>query len=375
MAAIESNLRLRVLILSKDLSAEGGVANSVRIQMENFSKNIQAEHFSIGNSDGITSKLHGSYLAILGSFRLFRKLSQVRYDCIQINPSLNARSLLRDGLFLFTILVSGFKNTIVFFRGWEEETEVKIRKNMALRFLFKRALYSVPLILVLGKNFKKSLIDMGISHKKIEVVTNFFDGNIFKSIKRRGKPNGRDLLFLSRFVKEKGVFEMLSAFKLIVSEFPDTRLILAGDGPEAKSLKKRSEEYGIEKNIKILGYVRGSNKGEVLINSDIFILPTYDGEGCPRALLEAMAAGLPVITCPVGGIPDIFTDKENGIFLSEVSPTEIADAVRCLLQDSELSTRISENNRQYAWENLEVGLGIKKIERMYSEVVAQNTRV
>src|SRR5699024_4924397 len=123
----------------------GGVANSVRIQMENFSKNIQAEHFPIGNSDGITSKLHGSYLAIRDSFRLFRKLSQVRYDCIQINPSLNARSLLRDGLFLFVLLASGFKNTIVFFRGWEKETEIIIRNNIIFRTIFTKFLYFVPM--------------------------------------------------------------------------------------------------------------------------------------------------------------------------------------------------------------------------------------
>lgn len=374
MISVEDGLKLRVLILSKDLSAEGGVANSVRIQMENFSKNIQAEHFQIGSNGGITSKLYGSYLAIRDSFRLFKKIYKEKYDCIQINPSLNVRSLLRDSLFLLTLLTSGFKNTIVFFRGWEGEAEATIRKNAVLRIFFTKALSFVPVILVLGKKFKESLIDIGVPEKKVKVVNNFFDGSIFKGVKEKDILNGKRLLFLSRLVKEKGIYEILDAFRLLVSEFPDITLTLAGDGPETPSLKKKAEEYGIEKRVEFLGYVRGTAKAQVLIDSDVFILPTY-GEGCPRALLEAMAAGLPVITCPVGGIPDIFTDRENGIFLSEISPSAITDAVRCLFQNPNLSAEISENNRRYAWTNLEANLGIKRLEEIYAEVVAHGLRV
>lgn len=374
MVATGGRMKFRILILSKDLYAEGGVANFVRMLMACSKENIEWDHFSIGNRDGSAGIFPGSCLAIRDSFLLTRRVNRELYDCIHINPSLNARSLLRDGLFLFVLSISRYKNIIVFFHGWEDETETRLNKNKIFRSLFKKSLSLVSIILVLGERFKKSLTDMGVPQEKIRFMTNFFDGSIFNGVKRQAKSNGKSILFLSRFAKEKGVFETLEAFNLLSSEFPDAKLVFAGDGPEKRSMKKKVEEYGIESRVEFVGYVRGASKAQVLLDSDIFILPTY-GEGCPVALLEAMAAGLPIITCPVGGISDIFVDGENGIFLPKLSPSDIAYSIRYLLQNPSLRSSISENNRQYAWENFEVNLVTRKLEKIYAEVVSQNIRV
>lgn len=375
MSAISEDVKLRVLILSKDLSAPGGVANFVKMLMENFDSNIEAEHFQIGSSSSWkTEKLYGSYLAIRASYRLIRKVKQARYDCIHLNPTLNIRSTLRDGMFLLVLSVFGFRKTILFFRGWDESFEYSIRKNKFFRVLFRKFFTLVPMTLVLGERFKESLINMGVPSEKIRVFTNFFDGNVFEGIRREVNSDKKKLLFFSRLVKEKGVFETLEAFRMLISEFPEITLVFAGDGPDLGILQNKVKEYGLENKVEFLGYVRGDKKGKLLINSDIFVLPTYT-EGCPRSLLEAMAAGLPVVTCPVGGIPDIFKDGENGIFLSEISPEMIAHAIRHLLEEPGLCIRIGENNKRYAWENLELRSGIKKLEKVYFEVAEKAAEI
>lgn len=372
MITIEDNVKLRVLILSKDLSEKGGVVNFVRMLMAHSENNIEWEHFPIGSRGRLTGRFFGSCMAIRDSFLLAKKISLGRHDCIHINPSLDVKSLLRDGLFLLIIIILKFKNTIVFFHGWDKPTEAHLRNNRIFLTLFQKLLAFVPAIVVLGKYFKESLAEMGVSKEKIIFITNFFDGSIFKDVERKTGLIGENILFLSRFVKEKGVFETLEAFRLISMEFPGAKLILAGDGPERESMEKKIKEYGIENRVEFIGYVRDASKAQVLLDSDIFILPTY-GEGCPVALLEAMAAGLPIITCPVGGIPDIFVDGKNGIFLSELSPSSIAYSIRYLFQSPDLRARIGENNKQYSWENLEAKIVTKKLERIYTELAVQNS--
>jgi glycosyltransferase involved in cell wall biosynthesis len=367
-------MKLKVLILSKSLSAEGGIANLVRILIKNLSKDIESEHFPTGSGNRFTGKLMGSILLIRDSFRLAIKVKKNKYDCVHINSSLNARSLLRDSLFLLVLFFLRFRNTIVFFHGWDERIQFFLMKNRISRFLFRKAFGHVPLILVLSPRFKETLVDIGIPPQKITYITTFFDGDIFKGIQRRDELNEKRLLFLSRLIKEKGVFETIEAFKSITLEFPSAILILAGDGPETIIIKEKIKEYGIEDRVRFLGYVRGTSKGQAFLDSDIFILPSY-GEGCPVALLEAMAAGLPVITCPVGGIPDIFIEGKNGIFLSNPSPEEIADAICRLLQDDSMCINISKNNKQYAWRNFEARLVTGKIEQLYTKTVMQNLEV
>jgi glycosyltransferase involved in cell wall biosynthesis len=105
--------------------------------------------------------------------------------------------------------------------------------------------------------------------------------------------------------------------------FPDARLILAGEGPEQDKIRSWIDRHGMSYRVKLPGYLHGEAKAQVLRGANMFVFTTYYGEGCPISLLEAMPAGLPVITTPVGGIPDIFIDGENGILIDHVSPQKL----------------------------------------------------
>jgi glycosyltransferase involved in cell wall biosynthesis len=173
---------------------------------------------------------------------------------------------------------------------------------------------------------------------------------------------------MSRFVAEKGIHELLQAFVRLAEEFPGLRLVLLGDGPERPALEARAQEAGLAERVDFAGYVRGHEKAQALVDADIFVFPTFYGEGCPVVLLEAMAAGLPVITHGAGGIPDVFEDGRNGILLSTVTDESVADAVRRMLTAPEDRSAIGAHNRREAWAKYEAGVVSGQMLAAYQEL-------
>jgi glycosyltransferase involved in cell wall biosynthesis len=175
-------------------------------------------------------------------------------------------------------------------------------------------------------------------------------------------------LFLARMVDVKGPLELVRAFARVQEKYPNARLILAGDGPALGDVTRMVSELGLEESAYLPGYVKGDDKVRLLSESDVFVLPTRHGEGCPVSLLEAMAAGLAVITTPVGGIPDIIEDGRNGLLIGSTEPEKIAEALERLLRDEEFRRMAGETNRREAWKKYEARQVALKIEEHYEAV-------
>ncbi len=359
------NQRLKVLILSKDLNAPGGVVHFVSFLMDHFSNHIDSVHLPVGRATEGGGTLQNLFFPFANTISLMRTLVRDRYDCVHVNPSLNIPSLLRDGLFMGVLRLMRQRNVIVYFHGWSDGDAERIQRSLPLRMIFKMLFGRACMILVLATRFKEKLIGMGIPAERVLVTTTMFDGNIFRGLVPRKREKGKQLLFMSRFVREKGVYELLDAFAPIAVRHPDVHLILLGDGPEKEGMEHRVAALELGKRVTFAGYKRRGEKAQLLLNSDLFVFPTYYGEGCPVALLEAMAAGLPVITHGAGGIPDLFTDGKNGILLNEVTPALIEQAIDRLLGDETLRKEIGERNRKYAWEHFEAGVVTLAVEDVY----------
>ncbi len=359
--------RLKVLILSKDLSSPGGVVHFVSFLMDHFSNHIESVHLPIGRAvqGGMFNSL---FFPIINALSLIRALIEERYDCVHVNPSLNRSSLLRDGLFLGILRLMRQRNVVVYFHGWSDSDARRIQESPFLRFLFRSLFGRACIVMVLASRFRKTLLEIGLPEHRVLVTTTMFDGNIFHGLKPKKKRGKKQLLFMSRFVREKGVYELLEAFSSLAAKHDDVHLVLLGDGPEREGMEQRAGALGIESRVTFAGYLRRGEKAQLLLDSDIFVFPTYYGEGCPVVLLEAMAAGLPVITHGAGGIPDLFTDGENGLLLEEVTPSSIEEAAERLLEDEALCKRMGDHNRRYAWEHFEAGVVTLAIEDVYRRV-------
>ena len=218
------------------------------------------------------------------------------FDIIHINPSLNKKSLIRDGLILACLRLMRFRRVLVYFHGWDKEMENRDPASSAwMRRMFIFLLNGASRIMVLAPEFQKSLIELGVDGAHIACTSMLFDESLLSNAKCLA-PSTRDILFMSRFDARKGIYELLAAFGRIAAEFPETRLVFAGDGEEAPHLQARSAALGLGDRIIFPGYVRDKEKAKWLKGCAVFALPTYFPEGMPVALLEAMAAGKPLLT-------------------------------------------------------------------------------
>ena len=300
------------------------------------------------------------------AWRLFRTVRRGHYDVVHINPSLNTNSLLRDGLFMLFLRITG-QCVLVFFHGWDEVLSERIHTSGLRCWLMRATFGTAARLLVLADGFREQLVEMGIEREKIFTITTMFDGAQLKAVRESHGESGRTVLFLSRFVREKGIFELLDAFTRVAGKFPDARMIMAGDGPVCKELEQAINEAGLAEQVELPGYLRGDDKARVLMAADIFVLPTYYGEGCPVSMLEAMAAGLAVISTPVGGIPDILRDGENGTLLPSADPDLIYKALYRLMSSPALLATIANTNREVAWRCYEASVVTAELENHYRE--------
>ena len=360
-------MAVKLLILSRDGGWDGGVIHVVASITRALSSSVDHDIFVIGRRIGQRSFLLGLLQPLSDAISLFWRTASGEYDLVHVNPSFNARSLLRDGLFMLTLRMTR-QNVFIFYHGWNESLATAVARNALFRILFRFSYGYAGMSLVLADRFRQQLVGMGIPENKLATITTMFDGNEYRALHFDKRVHGRTVLFLSRLVREKGVFELLSAFSCILKKYPDARLIMAGDGAARVDIQAAISAAGLKEVVSLPGYLRGKAKAEVLGKADIFVLATYYGEGCPVSLLEAMAAGLALVSTPVGGIPDVLKDGENGVLLPSADPHEICQALERLMSCPEDLARISSANREKAWRCYEASVVTARIEHYYKRV-------
>ncbi len=165
------------------------------------------------------------------------------------------------------------------------------------------------------------------------------------------------LLYHGRVDRRKGALDFLDAFSLLrarrhpVAE--RARLIYSGIGPDSDAVRDRVQKLGLDDAFTNLGYVNYADVPAVYRQADIFVSPTYS-EGFSNTILEAMSAGLPVVSCAVVGVIDCLRDDVNGLLVSAGDVPALADALARILDDEALRTRLVERARQdvdekYSW--------------------------
>ncbi len=138
------------------------------------------------------------------------------------------------------------------------------------------------------------------------------------------------ILFAGRIGMRKGAFELLRAFARLAGKFPSATLVCAGDG-EADKLMQLASELGVADRLECPGWLSAEQMAAELQRASIFALPSHH-EGVPMALLEAMSRSLPVLTTPVGGIPEVVENDRNGILVTPGNVDAIEAALERLLQ-------------------------------------------
>ena len=275
-------------------------------------------------------------------------------DVIVVNPSFTLSAISRD---VFFIKLAFFlkKKVFVFFHGWHKEEENNIDKKKLTEVLNK-----VSGIIVLAQEFELSLKQMGVVAPIHKATTKVNDNLLqdFNINDRSGCVN--TLLFLARVEKEKGIFTLLDAFAIIKKKYSHLHLRVVGDGEALTNAIRYVDENKI-KDVFFSGRLSGKDLAKEFIKGDLYILPTYHGEGMPASVLEAMAFGLPIITRPVGGLIDFFTNQ-MGVFVESLDPQDYVYEIEKYIKSSESVKEISIFNYNFAKENFLASSVARKIE-------------
>jgi glycosyltransferase involved in cell wall biosynthesis len=135
---------------------------------------------------------------------------------------------------------------------------------------------------------------------------------------------------------QKGYPDLMLAAKAIIDEGHDVVFLAVGQGPLEQELRQRHDELGLGDRFRFLGYRADALR--VLGASDVFALASIH-EGYPLAVMEAMAAGLPIVATNAGGVPDAVRDGEEGLVVESKRPDLLADALRKVVSDSSMRQR------------------------------------
>lgn len=360
----------RILFLSPSMQGKGGVVEFCRMLVANLGSDFEVDHLTVANRPGVRSPLKRVGHFFGDYFRLRKKLKGSQYSLCHLNPSFRILALLRDGIYLRLIHRFYPGRILVTFHGWDGRLFEKITKNSFLRAFLKNTIGKARMILVLSGKFKSQLEEMGYPPEKINVITTMYEGNF--SDRTRGDEGSRkrtNLVFVSRFIRCKGALIAAETVKLLVEQgYKDIFTTFAGDGPEWEGLRHFVQKNRLGDYIGMPGFVRDVEKQKIFEEGDIFLFPTYCQEGCPIVLLEAMGAGMAVVSTPMGAIPDIVKQNKNGFLVEGQNPQDFAEKIRSLLDNRELMQKFQIQNQEEAKLKYQADKVTQKIESFYHEM-------
>jgi phosphatidyl-myo-inositol alpha-mannosyltransferase len=200
----------------------------------------------------------------------------------------------------------------------------------------------------------------------VQIVPNGADVDVFASAKGASLPAGRKLLFVGRLEPRKGFPVALRAFAELAPEYPDLRLIVVGDGPEKHAVNDLAPD--VRARVHMLGKVSYEALPTYHQSSDIFISPATGSESFGIVLVEAMAAGLPLVASDIAGYREVARHGQEGLLVRPCDPVALAEGVRQLLDAPELAARLAANgyrrSQEFAWDRI-----IDQIEVVYEALL------
>lgn len=328
-------------------------------------------YFTVGKRRGMQGFFRAIGQLSADYLRLWGALSDGKWEVVHVNPSLCPNCLVRDAVSLALSRVKGRK-TIVFFRGWDEKTERRIGGRWGV--FFRRAFGKTDGAIVLSAKFAGRLRAWGYTGP-IFVETTAVDETLLAAapptdLGEAAEERTLRILFLARIERDKGIFEAIDAFaRLSESWAGKVELVVAGDGSDKAGAEEYVRNRGVA-GVRFLGYVSGAEKAAAYRTADLYLFPSRHGEGMPNSVLEAMAFGLPVISTPVGGLPDFFENEKMGYLIESTEPDAWAHSIGGLLANKELRENMGRYGAAFARENFFASAVANRLEGIWSSVAA-----
>ncbi len=225
-----------------------------------------------------------------------------------------------------------------------------LNRRPAYKRIAARVLPLADQIIAVSADIADQVAELGIPRQRIAVISSGIWLQQFEQGDCAQQCQGSRMRFVSvgRLDKTKGFTYLLSAMRILGGGWPG-ELCIAGDGPERLRLQAEAEELP---RVRLLGAKQPEEVARLLSQADLFVLPSVDlegqAEGTPTALMEAMAAGLPIVCTDAGGIRHLIQDGINGLVVPQRDSAALAQAIRRLAAQPELRRAMGEANRRAA---------------------------
>lgn len=361
--------KLKVIITSPSLNTKenvSGISSATQFIIDN---NGEAEyiHFELGKKDSEKGGWR-RISALLGRYMAWRHLLKAEPDAlVHYNFPLSKLSLLRDPWFIRYAIKCG-RRMIVHVHGglFLTATNTPWLPKRIMKWVFR---HDVPFVVL--SDMEKEILQKRFGARRVYVLPNCVDLKDAETYaKEKEKPgaiaNEEPLCigYLGRIEPNKGMTELLEAAVQLKEENVSFQLVIAGKEQTAGEYLPLYEKR-LGGAFHYAGLVSGQSKRDFLRSLDAFVLPSYF-EGLPMALLETMSYGAVPVTTPVGSIPEIVKEGENGLFIKIKDSVTIADAVRKLCADRSLQHRLSENARNTIFSRFSAEKYVQTLSSIYN---------
>lgn len=323
----------KVLVVATSRKTRGGITSVVKAHEQGKQWSDFHCHWIQTHRDGSTWLKIGYLVTGFSDFLLRLPF----YDIVHIHVS-QPVSLKRKNIFLKLAKLLK-KKIIVHFHAFNiEDTFGGNNSNDYISFFNK-----ADRVIVLSNWWKEQIKDK-LSLPEDNIIVLY---NPCPSVKTDNSVEKENIiLYAGTVCKRKGYADLIEAFSKIAYKYPDWKVVFAGNG-EIEEGKKLAGDLGVETQIEFTGWVSGENKSALFNKSKIFCLPSY-AEGFPMAALDAWAYGLPTVTTPVGGIPDIAIDGENMLIFKPGDIDKLANNLERLISDESLRNKISKASSEFS---------------------------
>jgi glycosyltransferase involved in cell wall biosynthesis len=295
-----------------------------------------SEHFDLVNV----------YLALVHVIRYLAMLARHRPNIVYVPIAQTALGFLRDSLFLIPARWFGAR-LVVHLHGGSFDA-FYAGSNVFLRMLVRGSLCRVDLAVVLNEKFRTIFGDI-ISPERVVVVENGVpDDFCGASLLPRARPGKYQVLFLGTLVKSKGFLDVLHAAPVVLEQIREVEFVFAGDGSgfrEFEEARAWVRDRKLLRQVRFVGPKWGEEKRRLLLESDVLVFASWAAEGQPLVILEAMAAGVPILTTRHAAIEQALSE-DGAVYIAGHDPGQIGAQLIELLQDPERRLSLGRESRR-----------------------------
>ena len=329
--------KLTIVMLGESLDRQGGIVSVEKLILQQATPDILFKHIPTLPKGSSVRKVvvFGQAIGEL-SWRLLRREADLVYIHVSERGSAYRQMII-------TLIALVFRKPVIMHAHSSEFHLFYSGLPQGIKLWMSLVFGKCTRFIVLSESWKQFYIEnVGLKSERVIVLPN--PVKLPSQVSQRINSTKVSFVFLGRIGQRKGAFDLIKAFaSLPAGQRTRTKLTLAGDGDveQARSLIK---SLNLMDSITILDWIDQEQRDALLSKADVFVLPSYN-EGLPMALLEAMSWSLPVITTPVGGIPELVTQAQNGLLVNPGDVQQLSEAMQSLIDDENLRLSLGSNAR------------------------------